>query len=87
MTNDDKIREEILQYVINREGANKSALSYGKIRCVKRVHIRSYSGPPFSRIRNECGDILRISPCSYRIRENAGKMRTRITPNTTLFTQ
>ena len=50
MTNDDKIREEILQYVINREGANKSALSYGKIHCVKRVHIRSYSGPHFSHI-------------------------------------
>ena len=40
--------------------------------CVKSVRIRSYSGPHFSR----------IFPYSVRMRENARKMRTRITPNT-----
>ena len=57
-------------------------------RCVKTVHIRSYSGLYFyrmSRIRTEYGDILRISPYSVGTRENAGKMRTRITPNTDTF--
>ena len=59
--------------------------------CIKNVRIQSYSGPHFSRIfphsdwlqRDTC--ILRISPCSVRMRENAGKMRTRITPNTDTF--
>ena len=48
--------------------------------CVKRVRIRSYSGPNFSRIFP-----LRISPYSLRMRVNAGKMWTRITPNTGSF--
>ena len=42
----------------------------------------------FSPIWTEYGEILRIlriSPCSVRMRENAGKMRTRITPNTDTF--
>ena len=54
--------------------------------CVKRVRIRCYSGPhfpAFSRIRTEYGD--RISPYSVQMRENAGKMRTRITPKTDTF--
>ena len=56
--------------------------------CVKRVCIRIYSDPhfsrifPFSRIRTEYGG---ISPYSVRMQENAGKMRTRITPNTDSF--
>ena len=55
--------------------------------CVKSVRIRSYSGPHFSlsRIRTEYGETLRISPNSVRMRENAGKMGTRITPNTDTF--
>ena len=55
---------------------------------VKRVPIRSYSGPHFrgfSRIRSEYGEIWSISPYSVRIRENPEKMRTRITPNTESF--
>ena len=35
------------------------------------VHIQSYSGPHFSRIRTECGEIRSISPYSVRMRENA----------------
>ena len=43
--------------------------------CVKSIHIWNYSGPYFSR----------IFLYSLRMRENAGKMRTRITPNTDTF--
>ena len=43
--------------------------------CVKSVRIRSYSRPHFSH----------IFPFSDWMRENAGKMRTRITPNTDTF--
>ena len=43
--------------------------------CVKRVRIRSYSGSHSSR----------IFPYSLRMRENPGKMRTRITRNTDSF--
>ena len=39
----------------------------------------------FSRIRTENGEILRTSPYSVQMRENAGKMRTRITSNTDAF--
>ena len=48
------------------------------------VCIRSYSGPYFSRIRTEYGEIEYLSVFS----PNAGKcgeMRTRITPNTDSF--
>ena len=58
------------------------------LHCVKRVRIRSYSGPHFSRIfriRTEYGEIRCISPYSVQMRENAGKMRTTITPNTDSF--
>ena len=41
--------------------------------------------PAFSRIWTEYGEIRSISPYSVRMRENAGKMRTRITPNTDTF--
>ena len=52
---------------------------------VKRVRtgvilVRSFPG--FSRIRTKYGEILGISPYSVRMRENPGKMRTRITPIT-----
>ena len=48
--------------------------------------IRSYSGPHFFRILPHSDWIrLRISPYSVRMRENTGKMRTRITPNTDSF--
>ena len=43
--------------------------------CVKSVRIWSYSGPHFSR----------IFLYSVRMRENTGKMRTTITPNTETF--
>ena len=39
----------------------------------------------FSRIRTEYGEIRSITPSSVRMRENAGKMRTSITPNTDIF--
>ena len=47
--------------------------------CVKSVRIRSYSGPHFPAfgLNTEI-----YSPYSVRMRENAGKMRTRINPNT-----
>ena len=48
---------------------------------VTLVHIF----PVFSRIRTEYGEMLRISPYSVRMREIAGKMRTRITLNTDTF--
>ena len=38
--------------------------------------------PAFSRIRTEYGEILCIFPYSVRMRENEGKMQTRISPNT-----
>ena len=41
--------------------------------------------PGFPRIRTEYGEIRSISPYSVRMRENAGKMRTRITANTDSF--
>ena len=52
---------------------------------VKSVLIKSYSSPHFScisRIRTEYGE---ISPYSVRMRKNAGKMLTRITPNKDAF--
>ena len=47
------------------------------------ILVRIFSA--FSRIRTEYRDILRISPYSVRMRENVGKMRTRITANTDTF--
>ena len=41
--------------------------------------------PAFSRIRTEHGEILRISPFSDRMRQNAAKMGPIITPNTDTF--
>ena len=41
--------------------------------------------PAFSRIRTEYGEIYRISSYSVRMRENAGKMQAKITPNTDTF--
>ena len=49
--------------------------------CVKSVRIQSYSGPHFSRMFPH----LDIFPYSVLIRENVGKMRTRITLHTDLF--
>ena len=74
-----------------------SCTAYRECHCVKSVHIRSHSGPRFSRIfphldwiRSDTEHLsvsLRISPYSVRMRKNAGKMRTRITPNTDSFLQ
>ena len=47
------------------------------------ILVRIFS--EFFCIRTEYGEILNISPYSVRIRENAGKIRTRITPNTDSF--
>ena len=52
--------------------------------CVKSVQIRSFFWPVFSRIRNEYGEILRISPYSVRMWENTGQEKLHIW---TLFTQ
>ena len=52
---------------------------------LKRVCIRSYSGLLFSQIFPHSDWILLTSPYSVRMRENPGKMRTRITPNTDSF--
>ena len=41
--------------------------------------------PAFSCIRTEYGELLGISPYSVPMQENAGKMGTRITPNTDTF--
>ena len=54
--------------------------------CVKSVRVRSYSGLYFVRIFPHSDWIRRdteqiISPYSVWMRENAGKMRTRITSN------
>ena len=49
----------------------------------KRVRNRSYSGPHFSRVFPHSDWIRRDT--SIRMRENPGKMRTRITPNTNSF--
>ena len=52
--------------------------------CVKRIRIRSYSGPHISRIFphwTEYGEMLRIPSYSVRMQENARKMRTRTTLN------
>ena len=60
--------------------------SFGKAHnCVKRVRIQSYSGPHFSHIFPHSDWIRSISPYLVRMRENAGKMWTRITPNTDTF--
>ena len=74
-----------------------SCTAYRECHCVKSVHIRSHSGPHFSRIfphldwiRSDTEPLsisLRISPYSVRMRKKAGKMRTRITPNTDSFLQ
>ena len=74
-----------------------SCTAYRECHCVKSVLIRSHSGPHFSRIfphldwiRSDTEHLsvsLRISPYSVRMRKNAGKMRTRITPNTDSFLQ
>ena len=52
--------------------------------CVKSAHIRSFSWSVFSHIRTEYGEILSISPCSVRMRENMDQKKLRIW---TLFTQ
>ena len=55
------------------------------IHCIKSVHILSYSGQHMWRISLDSDWILRISPYSVRMWDNARKMRTRITPNTDTF--
>ena len=52
---------------------------------VKRVSIRSYSALYFSWIFPHSDWIQRDSPYSVQMRENPGKMQTRITPNTDSF--
>ena len=55
------------------------------LRCVKRVRIRSYSGPHFFRIFPHSDWIRRDTTYSVPMRENPGKMLTRITPNADSF--
>ena len=61
-----------------------TALYISSMHCVKSVRIRSYFGPHFSRIFPQSAWI-RSSPYSVRMRENAGKIQTRIIPNTDTF--
>ena len=78
-----KTRMSCLSF-IGGGNSNKPKLNY----CVKSVRIRSYSGPYFSRIFPHSDWIWTetcISPYSVRMWENAGKMRTTITPNTDSF--
>ena len=56
--------------------------SYKDLHCIKKVRIRSFSDPHFSRIFSHSD---RISPYSVQMRENQGKVRTRITLNTDSF--
>ena len=59
-----------------------------ELHCVKSVRIRSYSGPNYSHIFPHSDWILRDTeylPYSVRMRENAGEMWTRITPNMDFF--
>ena len=44
-----------------------------------------YGEIQISRIRTEYGEVLRISLYSVRMRENSGKLPTRINPNTDTF--
>ena len=79
-----------LSYMKKKSIANKTFIASiikGNINpshCVKRARIRSYSGPHFSRIFLH-SDWIQISPYPVRMRENKGKMRTRITPNADSF--
>ena len=41
--------------------------------------------PALARIWTEYGEMQSISPYSVQMRKNAGRMRTRITPNTDTF--
>ena len=65
------------------------SIKYSKsTHCLKSVRIRSYSGPHFPPIFPHADWIRRdtgISPNSVWMREDAGKMRTRTTPNTDTF--
>ena len=54
------------------------------LQCVKSVQIRSFFWSVFSRIRTEYGEILRVSPYSFRIHKNTDQKKLRIW---TLFTQ
>ena len=66
----------------------KSLEEVGIEHCIKSVRIRCYFGPHFSRIFSHSDRIRRIlciSPHSVRMQEDAGKMRTRVTPNTDTF--
>ena len=58
-------------------------LSLPKVSVFGIILVRIF--PTFSRIWTEYGEILRIFPYPVQMRENAGKMRTRITPNTDSF--
>ena len=52
---------------------------------MKNIRIRSYSGPHFFRIFPHLDWIWRDTPHLSVFSPNAGKMRTRITPNTDTF--
>ena len=47
------------------------------------ILVRNF--PAFYSIQTEYGEVLLICPYSIQKRENAGKMRTRITPSTDSF--
>ena len=72
---------------------NYFVISIIMIHCVKNVRIRSYSGPHFFAFGLNTERYSASLPhfpafglnTEVRMRENAGKMRTRITPNANIF--
>ena len=80
-----------LQELVNAHFSTRSRFDFKNsktsscLHCVKSDQIRSFFWSVFSSIWTEYGEILRISPYSVRTRENAGKMRTRTTQNTSPF--
>ena len=89
------VKLRIKQRAATRKTCNKTILTQKgchKYR-VKREHITAQKVfvfgvilvrifPAFSHIWTEYEKVRSISPYSVRMRENAGKMRTRVTPNT-----
>ena len=78
---------EVLDFIMNSFESDLQTLNCKKP-CIKRARIRSSSGPHSSHIFPHSDWIRRdteyFSVFSW-MRENAGKMRTRITPNTDSF--
>ena len=88
--NSESLQYQLVAYRIEKrfpEGMVRNTLFYSnfkhKLHCAKSVRIRSFSGPYFAafRLNKERYQV------SLRIQSECGKIRTRKTPNTELFTQ